>query len=142
MNFVLRLVAFALLVMVLMAASCRANRYIINDDAVPTVWYITQVNGKAPARSTMSAGRPFIVLNYSDSSVRGNSGCNAILGKFSTSGKNHIHFYKVRLTLLNCDTAYETGIENGLNSTSQYRRKRSALYLLDEKGKVVMELRQ
>ena len=134
----------ALLAMAMLVAACGGQKkFIINDDAVPTVWSIETVNGLPPGNTVLSSGNPFLVFNNYDSSIRGNSGCNSILGKYATTPKGGIHFLSVKMTLLNCDSAYETNVQESLMSSIRYRRfKGGILRLYDAQDKATFVLRR
>lgn len=134
----------AIFAMALLVAACGGQKkFIINDDAVPTVWSIETVNGLPPGNTVLSSGNPFIVFNNYDSSIRGNSGCNSILGKYAITPKGGIHFLSVKMTLLNCDSAYETNVQESLMSSVRYRRyKGGVLRLYDAADKTTFLLRR
>ena len=134
----------ALIAMALMVAACGGQKkFIINDDAVPTVWSIETVNGLPPGNTVLSSGNPFLVFNNYDSSIRGNSGCNSFVGKYATTPKGGIHFLSIRMTLLNCDSAYETNLQESLFTSIRYRRvKGGLLKLYDAQDKTTFVLRR
>ena len=130
--------------MALLIAACGGQKkFIINEDAVPTVWSIETVNGLPPGNTVLSSGNPFLVFNNYDSSIRGNSGCNSFLGKYTITPKGGIHFLSIKMTLLNCDSAYETNVQESLMSSVRYRRhKGGILRLYDAHDKATFVLRR
>jgi heat shock protein HslJ len=134
MNRLLTLVA-----LVLMLGSCHSYSEVINATPVPTIWYIEKYNGKSIEMPVLSAGKPYLVFNPVDSTLRGNTGCNVLFAKYSVPGVRKLYIPKVKYSLNSCGPN-DSLIAGDLRQITSYGVKRDKMYLFNKSGKVLYYL--
>jgi heat shock protein HslJ len=131
-----------LLVLILFAAtlaSCNMYSDVINATPVPTTWYIEKYNGKPIQMPVLSSGKPYLVFNPVDSTLRGNTGCNVLFAKYSVPGVRQLSIPKVKYSLNACGPN-DSLIAGDLRQITSYGVKRDKMYLFNKSGKVLYYL--
>lgn len=119
--------------------SCNSYSEIINSTPVPTIWYIEKYNGKPIQMPVLSAGKPYLVFNPVDSTLRGNTGCNVLFAKYSVPGVRKLYIPKVKYSLNACGPN-DSLIAGDLRQITSYGVKRDKMYLFNKNGKVLYYL--
>ncbi|MBU6324968.1 MAG: META domain-containing protein [Bacteroidetes bacterium] len=129
----------ALGLFVLALASCNSYSEVINATPVPTIWYIEKYNGKPIVMPVLSAGKPYLVFNPVDSTLRGNTGCNVLFAKYSVPGVRKLYIPKVKYSLNACGPN-DSLIAGDLRQITSYGVKKNKMYLFNKNGKVLYYL--
>lgn len=120
-------------------ASCNSYSEIINATPVPTTWYIEEYNGKPIQMPVLSSGKPYLVFNPVDSTIRGNTGCNVLFAKYSVPGVKKLNIPKVKYSLNACGPN-DSLIAGDLRQITSYGVKKDKMYLFNKNGKVLYYL--
>ena len=128
-----------LAVLALSLGACNTYSDIINSTPVPTTWYIEEFKGKPISMPVLSSGKPYLVFNPVDSTLRGNTGCNVLFAKYSVPGIRQISIPKVKYSLNACGPN-DSLIAGDLRQVTSYGVKRDKMYLFNKNGKVLYYL--
>ncbi len=125
--------------LMLLVGSCHTYSEIINATPVPTTWFIEEYNGKPIKMPVLSAGKPYLVFNPVDSTLRGNTGCNVLFAKYSVPGVRKLYIPKVKYSLNACGPD-DSLIAGDLRKVTAYGVKKDKMYLFNKNGKVLYYL--
>src|SRR6056297_1443664 len=109
-----------------------------SPDLSGTVWRIATIGG---TKVDWSAREPFLVLDRSDVRFNASVGCNTLLGKYSDV--DGLSFDPPASTMMACPddlAAHETNLAKALEATSRHEIGGRTLRLVDDAGRVTMEL--
>jgi heat shock protein HslJ len=85
-----------------------------------THWQLIELNGKKIAAN--AASKPMYLVFKSDSTVKGNGGCNSFSGGYATGKNNEISFGELVRTNVLCPAIeYERNYLNALAKTNHYQ---------------------
>ncbi len=68
-----------------------------------TYWKLVELMGQPVKSDSQTIHEPHMILQKSDSTVKGNGGCNGFGGKFEWDTPNKIKFSKIVSTMMACD---------------------------------------
>jgi heat shock protein HslJ len=119
--------------------ACGGYSDVINATPVPTTWYIEKYNGKPIQMPVLSSGKPYLVFNPVDSTLRGNTGCNVLFAKYSVPGVRQLQIPKVKYSLNACGPN-DSLIAGDLRQITSYGVKKDKMYLFNKSGKVLYYL--
>ncbi|MBO9571617.1 MAG: META domain-containing protein [Chitinophagaceae bacterium] len=74
-----------------------------NAELVGTYWKLTELNGQPVGPDTTGGREPHMILQSSDTTVRGNGGCNGFGGNYEWKEPNRIKFDKIVSTMMACE---------------------------------------
>lgn len=107
------LLAGATLVIV---AACHTSREAKDGRAAPqngavaaatplagTYWKLTELNGQLLPADSQFTHEPYLILQYSDSTIKGNGGCNGFGGHFEWKAPNRVSFSRIISTMMACE---------------------------------------
>lgn len=103
-----------------------------------TKWVLEKLNGDPINLSMVELDTPYIILNGSEQTLGGNSGCNSFGGKY-TSEKRNIQFSQIIATLRHCeDNGIESVFMSNLKKAKTYKMSKKELVFKDENGYVLL----
>lgn len=68
-----------------------------------THWKLTELNGKSVATDTTSSHEPYFIVQTTDSTIKGNGGCNGFGGRFEWEAPNRIGISRIISTMMACE---------------------------------------
>ncbi len=98
-----------------------------------TYWKLTELDGKPVITDSSYLKEPHMILQTSDSTVRGHGGCNGFGGHFEWGEPNKIKFSKLISTMMACEKLeIESLFFKSLENVDNYRIVGDTLILNEE----------
>lgn len=115
------------------ADSLPATATIADAPLSNTYWKLTELNGEPIITDSTYIKEPHMILQTSDSTVRGHGGCNGFGGHFEWEEPNKIKFSKLISTMMACEKIETEGLFlKTLESVDNYRIIGDTLILNEE----------
>lgn len=114
----------------LLIAGCKTNKPSLPDDSLEDKkWILVEMMGK-PVNTSQDGKNIFLVLNKSDNTITGYSGCNGFGGNYEITTGNRIAFSKMVGTMMACgDMETEVQFLKLMQSVDNYTVRESKLQL-------------
>ncbi|PCJ64119.1 MAG: hypothetical protein COA58_14130 [Bacteroidetes bacterium] len=106
------------------------------------IWALVLINGKAYDEHT-SNRTPLLEIHIEDLKILGNDGCNSVFGDIEVLTQKDLKFGPMAGTKMICPNMdISQAFANGLEKTRGYALHESALILLDDKDKELLQFKK
>ncbi len=116
----------------------------VADRLEATFWQLVELHGSAISVVSDPQREPHLVLDGGKKHASGSGGCNRFAGSFERSAGNALRLSGIVSTRIACTedvrTQRESAFLDALHQTRNYQLQGSRLALLDERGRVLLQM--